>query len=116
MRGEYYVPPAVLNVPARIWHSVQRRVNGVMTSTYEPDEKVIWVSAKSYGGKEKVVDGVYSVEDTVQFTAYYDPSLRSSDRIQTLGDGSFYDIVNTPENIDMRGAFMRFTGRRHHGA
>lgn len=115
MNGKYYVPDAILNVPARIWHAVARRANGVQKMEYEPSDEVIWVSAKSYGGTDKVVDGVYMVEDTITFTSYYNPELKSSDRIQLMGDGSFWEILNTPENIDMRGAFMRFKARRYHG-
>lgn len=115
MRGEYYVPSAVLNTPARIHVAVERRVNGVMSREYEPVDHVTWVSAKSYGGKEKVVDGVYSVEDTMDFVAYFDPQLTSTARLELLGDGSMWEIVNTPENTDLRGSFVRFKGRRLHG-
>lgn len=116
MNGKYYVPSAVLNVPARIWRCRYKRINGVQKAVYEPDEDIIWLGAKSYGGTEKTIDGVYTVEDTIEFTAYYNPTLTSSDRIQLLGDDSFWEILNTPENVDMRGAFMKFKGRRYHDA
>lgn len=116
MRGNYYVPSAVLNVPARYSHAVYRRTNGVQEKVFTEDENISWVGAKSYGGTEKTVDGVYAVEDTMEFTAYYDPRLKSGDRITLLGDGSVWDILNAPENVDMRGAFMRFKGRRYHNA
>lgn len=115
MRGKYYVPSSILNVPARIWNSVEKRVNGVMSREYEPCEDVIWVGAKSYGGTEKNVDGIYTIEDTIEFTMYYNPEMKSSSRLELLGDGSMWEVLNTPENIDMRGAFMRFKGRRLHG-
>lgn len=115
MNGKYYVPNAVLNVPVRIWHCAYVRQNGVQKASYIPDDDIIWVGVKSYGGTEKTVDGVYSVEDTIEVTGYYTPNLKSSDRIQLLGDGSFWEVLNTPENIDMRGAFMRLKCRRYHG-
>lgn len=115
MNGKYYVPNAVLNVPARIWHCAYVRQNGVQTASYTPDDDILWIGVKSYGGTEKTVDGVYSVEDTIEVTGYYTPNLKSSDRIQLLGDGSFWEVLNTPENIDMRGAFMRLKCRRYHG-
>lgn len=116
MNGKYYVPTAVLNIPARIWHCKYVRQNGVQKAVYEPDDDVIWLGAKSYGGTEKTVDGVYAVEDTMDFTGYYTPKLLSQDRVQLLGDGSFWEVLNTPENIDMRGAFMKFKGRRYKNA
>lgn len=112
MNGKYYVPDAVLNQPARIYHATYTRVNGVMNKTYETDDEIFWVAAKSYGGTEEVIDGIYTVIDTVEFTAYYNPNLHSEDRIELVGNGDMFDILNTPENIDMRGAFMRFKGRR----
>lgn len=124
MRGSYYVPPAVLNVPARIHHATYKRVNGVNTPEYEADAQVIWVSAKSYGGTEisggqssteKIVDGGYAIIDTMTFTTYYNPDIKAQDRIELLGNGDIYEIINSPENIDMRGAFMRFKAKRYHG-
>lgn len=115
MRGSYYVPPAILNVPARIHHATYKVVNGVNTPVYEADSRVIWVSAKSYGGTERDVDGAYSIIDTMTFVSYYYPDIKAQDRIELLGNGHVYDILNTPENIDMRGSFMTFKGRRYHG-
>lgn len=115
MRGNYFVPTVILNQPARIQHAAYKRVNGVQTVEYREDERVIYVSAKSYGGTEKTVNDVYSIEDTMEFTSYYDPDIKAQDRIVLLGSGTVWEILNTPENVDMRGAFLKFKGRRYHG-
>ena len=41
MNGRYYVPNAVLNTPARIWHCKYIRENGVQKALYEPDEDIM---------------------------------------------------------------------------
>lgn len=115
MNGNYFVPSAILNVPARILHCTYKKVNGVNTEVYEPDEDVLWVGAKSYGGTEKNVNDVYTIIDTMEFTCYYTSNIQSSDRLEILTDGSVWEILNTPENIDMRGAFMKIKCRRWHG-
>lgn len=115
MNGKYYVPTGVLNTPARIHHATYTKVNGVNTKTYEPEEDIIWLAVKSYGGTEEVINGVYTIIDTVEFTGYFTPNLHSEDRIELVGSSDMFEILNTPENIDNRGAFMRFKGRRLNG-
>lgn len=115
MNGTYYVPTGVLNTPCRIHHAEYEVVNGVNTPCYIPDEKVIFLACKSYGGSEKVVDNQYTIIDTMTFVGYYDPTLKAQDLIEIVKDGTKWEILNTPENVDLRGAFMTFKARRYHG-
>lgn len=115
MRGTAYIPSQILNVPARIHHCTYEKVNGVNTAVYTECEDIVWVSAKSYGGKEQVVDGQYTIIDTMTFNTYYRPDIQAQDLIELVETGDKYEILNTPENVEMRGMFMRFEGRRYHG-
>ena len=42
------------NVPAQIMKTKYETVNGVKTKTFT-DWEMIWVSAKSYGGTERII-------------------------------------------------------------
>ncbi len=65
-------------------------------------------SFKTYGGTETTENGVYSVIDTATIETWYDPRIAADCRICILQTGKIYEIIGTPENIDMRGQFCRF--------
>lgn len=115
MNGDWYVPSAILNIPCKILHVTYEKVNGVNTPVETESENVVWMSCKSYGGTEKIIDEQYTIIDTIVFTTYYRPDITAQDRIKILTDGSVWEILNTPENIELRGSFMTFKGRRWHG-
>lgn len=91
-------------------------VKGVNVKRY-PDatnDMLIYASFKSYGGTEKVVNDLYSIEDTANIETWYRPDIRSDCRIMRE-DGAIYKIINEPENINMRNQFMKFKVRRIKG-
>lgn len=75
----------------------------------------IFVSAKAYGGTERNVDDRYMIEDTLQIETWYRPDIKSIDRIKLLDDGSVWEILNTPEDIDRRHQYLVFKVRRLKG-
>ena len=75
----------------------------------------ILCSFKTYGGTEKEVNGVYSVEDTANVETWYRPDITSECRIKLLSTGAVYEIINAPENINMRGKYCKFKVRRING-
>lgn len=76
---------------------------------------VFYGSFKSYGGTERIVDGVYSIIDTAEVQTWYRPDI-TSDCIVALADtGEQYEILNTPENIDRRNQFLKFKIQRIKG-
>lgn len=108
-RFKPYLP---YNVPANIYTATFSTVNGVPTKTYTLLQDIIFVSAKSYGGTEKVVNGKYVIEDTIEIETWYNPNITSDCRIKLLDDDSMYEIINTPEDIDRRHQYMKFKIRR----
>ena len=72
-------------------------------------------SFKSYGGTEKNVNGIYSIEDTANIECWYRPDIKSDCRVGLLSTGAIYDIINEPENIDMRNQFLKFKVLRYKG-
>lgn len=102
-----YQPQAPFNVPAMLLKRSTKKINGVKQESFT-DATMFYCSAKSYGGTEKVVNGVYVIEDTWQIDTWFSPDFGKGDRIRFLDDGTEYEILATPENINRRGQYMRF--------
>lgn len=96
-------------------------VKGVRKKTYPEDGELIFCSFKTYGGTEKNVNdeknvnGVYSIEDTANVETWYRPDIKSDCRIKVLDNGAVYEIINEPENINMRNQYCKFKVRRIKG-
>ena len=90
-------------------------VNGVTVKTYEPDGIVHFCNFSTYGGTERDVNGLLSVEDTAQVVTWYEPNLKSGDCIRILTTNVDYEIIGEPENIELRKQEMTFKVRRIKG-
>lgn len=69
---------------------------------------------KSYGGTEKDVNGVLMIEDTATIVTHYRPDIQSGCLI-VRDDGARYEILNDPENIELRNIALKFKVRRIKG-
>lgn len=70
---------------------------------------------KTYGGKERDVNGIYSVEDTAYIETFYRPDITSACRIGIPATGAIYEVFGEPENINMRNQFLKFRVKRVKG-
>ena len=70
---------------------------------------------KSYGGTEKIDNGILSVEDTAQIVCWYRPDITGGCRLVRLTDSAAFEILGEPENIEMRNQFLKFKVRRIKG-
>ena len=102
-----YQPSVPFSVPAMLRKRTITKVNGVNQESFE-DKSMFYCSAKSYGGTEKVVNGLYVIEDTWQIDTWFNPDFGKGDRIRFLDDDTEYEILASPENINRRGQYMRF--------
>lgn len=75
----------------------------------------IFGSFKTYGGTEKVVDGLYSIADTAVVETWYRPDITSDCVIAIAETGAQYQILNEPENINLRNQYLRFKVQRIKG-
>ena len=105
--AKQYQPQVPFSVPAMHLKCTTRKVNGVNQPTFT-EGGMFFCSAKSYGGTEKTVNGVYVIEDTWTIDAWYNPAFKKGDRVRFLDDMSEYEILASPENINRRGQYMRF--------
>lgn len=102
-----YKPNLPFNVPAMLLKRSLKKVNGANQESFT-EKTMFFCSAKSYGGTEKQVNGVTVVEDTWTIDTWYNPDFKKGDKIRFLDDGTEYEILATPENINRRGQYMRF--------
>ena len=109
-----YKPTMPFNVPAQIIKVEYKRVNGIKTKVFT-DGDIIFVSAKSYGGTERNINGQIVIEDTINIETWYRPDITSKTCLRLLDDGSEWEIIDNPDNIDRRNQFLKFKVRRRKG-
>lgn len=91
-------------------------VLGVEKRTYSADGILFFGSFATYGGTEREVNGIYSVEDTATVETWYRPEFTASARVALANDpGKVYEIVGEPENIEQRNRYTKMKLTRVQG-
>jgi hypothetical protein len=84
-------------------------VLGKTVKTYAKKGELFFGSFVTYGGTERDINGVYSVEDTAQVETWYRPEFASSARVALANNpDKLYEIVGEPEDIEQRHQFCKF--------
>lgn len=109
---ETFTTPLILLIPT------YTTAYGVRKKTYPAIANGIRIngSFKTYGGTERDVNGVFSVEDTATIETWYRPDITSDCAIAIAGTNAIYEILGEPENIEMRNQFLKFKVRRDKGS
>lgn len=109
-----YKPQTPYSTPVYLLIPTYETIKGVPKKTYPKptDDMIIFVSFKTYGGTENVVNDIYSVIDTANIETWYRPDIKSDCRIMRTVDSASYEIINEPENIEMRNQYLKFKVRR----
>lgn len=115
-------------IPLVLLTPTYKNVSGVNKTIYPTiqealnvkDEKgnrinLFFGSFKTYGGTEKNVNGVYSIEDTANIETMYRPDIKANCRIARVNDDAIFDIINEPEDINQRHQFLKFKVKRIKG-
>lgn len=112
-----YRPSLDNTIPLILLIPTYTTVSGVPKKTFQQvsDGILIYGNFKSYGGTERDVDGLYSIEDTAVVETWYRPDIKSDCRICVAQTGAVYEIWHEPENINMRNQFMKFKVKRVKG-
>lgn len=108
-------PSLPYDTPVKVLKPTISTVKGVKKKEYHESSEIINVSFKTYGGTEKTVNGVYTIEDTAIIETWYRPDITSICRIKRMSDEAVFDIINEPENINQRNQFLKFKVRRVKG-
>lgn len=91
-------------------------VMGVPKRTYSAEGILFFGSFATYGGTEREVNGIYSVEDTATVETWYRPEFVASARVALANDpGKLYEIVGEPENIEQRNRYTKLKLTRVQG-
>lgn len=112
-----YRPKAPFNVPLVLLIPTYETVSGVRKKIFPSiaDGILFKGSFKTYGGTERDVNGIYSIEDTANIQTWYRPDITSGCRVAIAGTNAVYDILGEPENIDMRNQYLVFKVSRVKG-
>lgn len=109
MRG--YTPAVPFNVPMFLLIPTIKNVKGVDVKTFPaPSEgELIFGSFRSFGGTETENNGVLTVTDTANIETWFRPDIKAACRICLAEQPSkIYEILGTPENINMQNQYMKF--------
>lgn len=98
-----------LSVPLMLLIPVYSNQYGVDSKTFPEmsDGILIYGNFRTFGGTERQVNGLYSVENTATVETWFRPDIKSSCRIGVPQTGQVYDILGEPENIGMRNQYLR---------
>ena len=104
-----YSPPSRFTVPMMLLIPVAITENaGRRNRVYQAKEPVFMGSFRTFGGTETEINGVITVRNTAVIDTWFNPDITSDCRIKLLDDGSVWEIIGTPENINRRNQFMQF--------
>lgn len=112
-----YRPQSTFTVPLRLLIPTVKKENGVEVKSFPAIEDGIlfFASFKSYGGTERDVNGIFSIEDTADIETWYDPRITSKCNVALADTGEVYEILGVPENINRRNMWLKFKVRRTKG-
>lgn len=97
-----------LTVPLVLLIPTETNVYGVLKKSFPTPKngEPIFGTFRTFGGTETTSNGVYSVENTATVETWYRPDIKSDCRIYVPQTGETYEIVGTPENIEMRNQYL----------
>ena len=105
-----YRPNEPFTVPMFLYIPEYKTAKGSTKKVYPTSRELFYCSFRTFGGTEKIVNDVLTVEDTAVIETWYRPDIKSNCIIEN-SDGLRYEILGTPENINMRNQILRFKVR-----
>lgn len=110
-----YKPSGPFVTPVILLKPEYMTVKGVRKKVFPDNGPILWCSFKTYGGTEKNVNDVYTIEDTANIETWFRPDIKGDCQIKLAYADAVYEIMNEPENIDMRNQYCKFKVRRIKG-
>ena len=107
-------PFTPFNVPLQVLMTTTTKINGVIVKQRTEGRRFL-ASVRTFGGTETAVDGMTVVEDTATVNCWYNPDITAGSAVRMLTDGSEWEILGTPENVEMRNQWLSFKIRRIKG-
>ncbi|MCR5652227.1 MAG: hypothetical protein K6F88_00335 [Ruminococcus sp.] len=104
-----YKPTAPFNVPLMLLIPEYTKKLGVETKAFPTNKGILFYgSFRTFGGTERDVNGVFSIENTAVVDTWYRPEIKSDCRVMVLQSGAVYEILGEPENINMQNQYLKF--------
>lgn len=100
-------PSGPFITPLKLLVPTAGKAAGVPTKKYPRDGPVFFASFKTYGGTEAQSNGTIVVVDTATIECFYRPDITAGCRILNTVNGQEYEIMGTPENIEMKSVYLR---------
>lgn len=104
-----YKPELPFTEPADLLIPKIKKVKGVLIKEYPDTGDCIFISFRSFGGTESERNGQLTVENTGVVQTWYRDDIKADCRLTIRGVS--YDILGTPENINMRNRYLQFKVR-----
>ena len=105
-----YRPSAPFNVAFKLLIPQTSTSHGVTVKTYTDVSKapLSYGTFRTFGGTEALENDVYTVLDTATIETWYRPDLTAGCRLYMCDTGETYDVIGTPEDIQMRHQYLTF--------
>lgn len=112
-----YKPSVPFNVPMKLLEPSSEVVKGTTKKVFPkpedvPEDKLFYGSFRTFGGTENTRDGVYTLINTAVINTWYRPDIKADCQIYICETGQIYEILNDPEDIDMRHQYLKFKIRK----
>ncbi len=90
-------------------------IKGVTKKTISETGKLVYCSFRTFGGTEKTVNGLLVAEDTAVIETWYRPDINSGSVFRDITGKKIYEVIGTPENIEMANKCLKFKIRAIQG-
>ena len=104
--GKEYKPTTPFDIAVFLLVPTEKIIKGTVKKTFEAEKEPFFCSFKTFGGTETNVNGITVVENTAVIETWYDPRITSECAIRV--NDIDYEILGTPENINMRNQYLKF--------
>lgn len=103
--------PKEMTTPIKLQHATDTKVSGGSDRDYvdSDTDPIIHCNFKTKGGTKTVVNGRLVIIDTATIQMHYRNDIKASDRFVLLEDGSIWNVVGRPENVEQRNRLLIIT-------
>lgn len=109
-----YKPSGPFDVPMFLFIPTATTIKGSTKKAYPEEGELIYCTFRTFGGTEKVVNDVLTVENTAVIETWFRPDIKADCQLEDSA-GLRYEILGTPENINQRNQYLKFKIRAIRG-
>lgn len=105
-----YKPQTPFSVPMKLLIPVYTTVKGVRKKTFTtPEDGILFFgSFRTFGGTESTSNDLYTIFDTATIETWYRPEIKADCRVYLCDSEQIFEVIGSPENIEMRNQFLKF--------